>query len=135
MAFHGHAKQTPQVFHKTSKTAPRNRTHTIHTQLEQTPDAQETEIWNLAYQKRLFQWAANEVKSEFSEKTWDAFWNTAVKNQNSQETAKALSMSLGAVYIAKSRVISRIRQQIESISGQEDTELWSRSGDSFSSSQ
>lgn len=108
---------------------------TIHTQLEQTPDAQETEIWNLAYQKRLFQWAANEVKSEFSEKTWDAFWNTAVKNQNSQETAKALSMSLGAVYIAKSRVISRIRQQIESISGQEDTELWSKSGDSFSSSQ
>jgi len=65
------------------------------------------------------------VKDEFTEKTWSAFWLTAVENQSSQKIATDLQMSLGAVYIAKSRVIARIRKQIESINGSEDSVLWS----------
>ncbi len=97
---------------------------TIQAQLEATPNADETNHWNHEYQQRLFQWAASEVKNEFSEKTWAAFWKTAVENQSGQETAKHLEMSVGAIYIAKSRVIARIREQIESISGGEDSVLW-----------
>ncbi len=97
---------------------------TIQAKLEATPDADETDSWNHAYQQRLFQWAAAEVKSEFSKKTWNAFWLMAVENKNSQTVAHQLGMSLGALYIAKSRVISRIRKQIESINGAEDSALW-----------
>lgn len=107
---------------------------TIQAKLEETPDAAETDHWNTAYQQRLFQWASTEVKDEFSEKTWSAFWLAAVENQKSQEIATDLEMSLGAVYIAKSRVIARIRKQIETINGSEDSVLWSRSnqtGDSL----
>jgi len=67
------------------------------------------------------------VKEEFAEKTWSAFWLAAVKNQSSQKIATDLQMSLGAVYIAKSRVIARIRKQIESVNGSEDSVLWSGS--------
>ena len=100
---------------------------TIQTKLEETPDAVETAHWNHAYQQRLFQWASGEVKEEFAEKTWSAFWLAAVENQSSQKIATDLQMSLGAVYIAKSRVIARIRKQIESVNGSEDSVLWSGS--------
>ena len=100
---------------------------TIQAKLEETPNAAETDHWNNAYQQRLFQWASGEVRDEFAEKTWSAFWLTAVENQGSQKIATELQMSLGAVYIAKSRVIARIRKQIESISGSEDSVLWSGS--------
>ena len=99
----------------------------IQATLEATPDANETDHWNHAYQQRLFQWASEEVKSEFSKKTWTAFWLMAVENKNSQTVANELDMSLGALYIAKSRVIARIRKQIESINGAEDSVLWSDS--------
>ena len=102
---------------------------TIQAKLEETPDATETDHWNKAYQQRLFQWASGEVKDEFAEKTWSAFWLAAVENQSSQKIATELQMSLGAVYIAKSRVIARIRKQIESINGSEDSVLWSGSSE------
>lgn len=97
---------------------------TILNRLEATPDANENAAWDEAYQQRLFQWAANEVSSEFTEKTWSAFWQTSVKDRPSQEVAEELQMSLGAVYIAKSRAIARIRKKIETVSGLEDSVLW-----------
>ena len=100
---------------------------TIQAKLEATPDAEETDHWNHDYQQRLFQWAASEVKSEFSDKTWSAFWRTAVENQPSQAVAESLEMSIGALYIAKSRVIARIRKQIEAVNGREDSVLWNES--------
>ena len=101
---------------------------TILDRLEATPDASENAAWDEAYQQRLFQWAANEVRSEFTEKTWSAFWQTSVKARPSQEVADELQMSLGAVYIAKSRAIARIRKKIETVSGQEDSGLWTKTG-------
>ncbi len=97
---------------------------TIHAKLEATPDATETDHWDRAYQQRLFQWACSEVQDEFTPKTWSAFCQTAIDNQPPHQVASALGTSLGAVYIAKSRVIARIRKQIESVNGAEDSALW-----------
>jgi RNA polymerase sigma-70 factor (ECF subfamily) len=55
------------------------------------------------------------VRGEFEPKTWRAFWSTAVENHSIQNTASALKMSVGAVYVARSRVMSRLRSRVQEI--------------------
>lgn len=62
--------------------------------------------------RELFERAAKQIQPTFQEKTWQAFWNTAVEGQDAQQVAEGLGMSIGAVYIAKSRVTSKLRTLI-----------------------
>ncbi len=67
------------------------------------------------YRRRLFRWAAEQVKGEFNPNTWRAFWQTAVDERPATTVAAEIGMSTGAVYIARSRVISRLRRRIEEL--------------------
>lgn len=62
--------------------------------------------------RELFRRAADRVRGEFRAATWDAFWATAVEGRPPREVADRLGMSEGAVYIAKSRVLARIRERM-----------------------
>ena len=83
--------------------------------LAQAPSREEQNHWEHEYEQRLFDWAADKVKDRFEESTWRAFWMTSVDGLEAPLVAKRLSMSVGAVYIAKSRVTARLREQIERI--------------------
>ena len=60
----------------------------------------------------LFLKAAELVRQTFAESTWAAFWRTAVEGESSQQVAESLGMTVGAVYIAKSRVLNSLREQL-----------------------
>jgi RNA polymerase sigma factor (sigma-70 family) len=77
------------------------------------PDPSATHLFEIEYRRRLFQWAAEKVEQEFTPDTWQAFKRTAVGGETPANVAQHLGMSVGAVYIARSRVIARIRKQIE----------------------
>jgi RNA polymerase sigma-70 factor (ECF subfamily) len=68
--------------------------------------------WARAFEQRLLDWAAARVRPEFKEPTWVAFWRTAFDQVSPRQVAEDLGMSLGAVYAAKSRVMSRFREAI-----------------------
>ena len=72
-----------------------------------------TELWDREYERRLFSWAAEQVRDEFQEQTWRAFWQTAVDGKSPKEVAASLHMSPGAVYVAKSRVLARLREKVQ----------------------
>jgi RNA polymerase sigma factor (sigma-70 family) len=77
------------------------------------PDPSATAVFEAEYRKRLFQWAADQVKDEFTPTTWAAFWRTAIEGYPPKDVAAGLGLSVGAVYIARSRVLARLRQRIE----------------------
>jgi RNA polymerase sigma factor (sigma-70 family) len=81
------------------------------------------------FQRRAFRWAAERVKNEFTDSTWQAFWRTGVENQPIAVVAKALGLSTGAVYIARSRVLARLRQEVEQLTDDTGLELGDRSDD------
>jgi RNA polymerase sigma factor (sigma-70 family) len=82
--------------------------------LEQQPETSEPDAdWDREYRWSQFQWAAERVKPEFREATWTAFWLTVVEGREIEHVARELKVSVGAVYIARSRVIARIRQEIQ----------------------
>jgi RNA polymerase sigma factor (sigma-70 family) len=85
-------------------------------QLEQQAASEDDEaIWNREHQARLFHWATEKARGHFRESTWQAFWRTAVEGQDVRDVAGVLGLSVGAVYVAKSRVLARIQALIESV--------------------
>jgi RNA polymerase sigma factor (sigma-70 family) len=68
------------------------------------------------WERWAFYWACCQVQSSTQPQTWRAFWLTAVEGKSSELVAADLSMSLGAVYAAKCRILSRIRAVVAKLS-------------------
>jgi RNA polymerase sigma factor (sigma-70 family) len=87
--------------------------------LEQQPaaSAEEVTLFGREYRREAFRWAAGEIREEFQESTWRAFWATAVEGRDIKETAGALEMSLGAVYAARSRIMARLKRKLQQLEG------------------
>jgi RNA polymerase sigma-70 factor (ECF subfamily) len=82
------------------------------------PDSAETAFFDTEYRRRIFHWAAGHVRPEFRPSTWQAFWLTAVEGRDPKAAAQASGISVGAVYIAKSRVMARLRVVIDQVEGE-----------------
>lgn len=74
------------------------------------PASEETQGFDLEYQREVFRLAAERVRGEVTESTWRAFWMTSVEGATSNEAAERLGLSIGAVHIARSRVRGRLRR-------------------------
>lgn len=85
-------------------------------------DPSATALFEAEYRRRVFRWAADEIRGEFTPATWQAFWLTAVGGRIPKEVASELGLTVGAVYIARSRVLARLRQRIEEL-GDEATAI------------
>ncbi len=67
------------------------------------------------YQKYLVQRALELMKDEFQPATWQAFWDCVVEEQSAAEVGRRLGISENAVYLAKGRVLRRLRQELEGL--------------------
>jgi RNA polymerase sigma-70 factor (ECF subfamily) len=60
----------------------------------------------------LFRRAVQLLRSEFEERSWRAFWRVVVEGQRPADVAAELGMTVNAVYVAKSRILHRLRQEL-----------------------
>jgi RNA polymerase sigma-70 factor (ECF subfamily) len=67
------------------------------------------------YRQHLVSRAVQLMQAEFSPKTWKACWEHVVACRPAAEVAAELGISVGSVYVAKSRVLSRLRQELEGL--------------------
>ena len=56
--------------------------------------------------------AVEVIRAEFEDRTWQAFWRVSIEGHAAAEVARELGVSLNAVYIARSRVLKRLRDEI-----------------------
>jgi RNA polymerase sigma-70 factor (ECF subfamily) len=63
-------------------------------------------------ERRLFYQGLELIRQEFEERTWQAFWRTAVDDRAPKDVGAELGMSPGAVRVAKSRVLQRLRAEL-----------------------
>lgn len=77
------------------------------------PQTEESQFFDLEFRREIFHRAAEQVEREVQPRTWRAFWLSSVDDIPIPDVADQLGMSIGAVYIARSRVIGRIRTQAE----------------------
>ena len=69
----------------------------------------ETVEFDLELRRTLFQRAADLVRSEVHLTTWQAFWETAVLGTSPSIAATKLGMQVGAIRVAKCRVLARLQ--------------------------
>ncbi len=92
----------------------------VHERLEALagPEWGLAESWDEEYERNLAALAMRRVEDEVQPATWQAFWQTAVEGRNGREVGEALGMSAGAVYVARSRVLARLKEEVQRL--QED---------------
>ena len=102
------------AFYETQRRMPRGSGDSAVQQwLEGRPaEDEESAAWDREYQERLLAYAAELARPLFEESTWQAFWQTAVEGAPGKDVAHKLGMTVGAVYIAKSRVLARIKEHV-----------------------
>jgi RNA polymerase sigma-70 factor (ECF subfamily) len=87
--------------------------------LEEQPAPQDDALWDEQYRQQLLTWAAERVRSHFEDSTWQAFWQVAVEGRVPKEVAAGLGLTLAAVYMAKSRVLAALKNEIREALGEE----------------
>lgn len=81
--------------------------------IDEQPDPSQPDLWEREYRRSLFEWAVDRIRSDFEEATWQAFWRTSVDGTPPAQVAENLGLSVGAVYIARSRVLAKLRNEIQ----------------------
>ena len=77
------------------------------------PEHRTSEAFDDEYRTEVFHFAAERVRAEFRETTWQAFWKTCVLHEPVSDVAAQLGTTAGNVYVARSRVIARLREVVE----------------------
>lgn len=67
------------------------------------------------YEREVFLWAADQVRSQVAEKTWLAFWLTQIEGLSVAEAADRLQVNPGNIYFARSRVMRRLQLAVQKI--------------------
>ena len=83
--------------------------------LESNEDDRADAEWNEAFNARVLRVALERIQSHFQSVTWSAFESVWIANRSAAETAEALSLRIEQVYVAKSRVLKRLCEEVEEI--------------------
>lgn len=79
------------------------------------PVSRLSELWNREHDEHVMRLILQTLRHEFTETTWKAFELMALEGRSAQEAAAELSLSSNAVFIAKSRVLARLRSEAEGL--------------------
>lgn len=73
------------------------------------------EFWNVEYRQHLIARALEIMQFEFEPTTWQACWQTTVEDRPASDVAAELKITLNAVYVARSRVLRRLREELRDL--------------------
>lgn len=81
----------------------------------QDPNSQLSRLWNEQHDRHVMRRLLDELRGEFEPRTWQAFEKFALEGRSAAEVAHDLQITPNAVFIAKSRVLARLRQESEGL--------------------
>jgi len=70
------------------------------------------EFWEQEFRERLVGLALKIMRRDFEPTTWKACWESVAMGRAAAEVAAELGISRGAVYVATSRVLKRLRAEL-----------------------
>ncbi len=79
------------------------------------PDGKISELWDREHDEFVMKNLLDTIRDEFADSTWHAFERFAVNGRPAESVAAELGMTVNAVFIAKSRVMTRLRKEAEGL--------------------
>jgi len=85
------------------------------------PDAHESLESDIEqdYRQHLLLCATVQIRPEFRESTWQAFWQTCIEGRAIGDVAAELGMSVGSIYVARSRIMGQLRARVAEMQAEE----------------
>lgn len=83
--------------------------------LEEVEGPPAEEFWEADYREFLVARALEVMRADFETNTWRACWEHVVSGRPAREVGRELGMTVGAVYVAKCRVLARLREELEGL--------------------
>jgi RNA polymerase sigma-70 factor (ECF subfamily) len=81
------------------------------------PTSELSRQWDQEHDQQLVRRLLGVVQSDFQPKTWEAFRLLVLEDRPAAEVARLCDMGANAVYVAKSRVLARLRQELGGLVG------------------
>ncbi len=79
------------------------------------PASAMSRLWNRQHDRHVVRQLLALYENRFAPNTWKAFCRVAIEGERADVVATELGISLNAVFIAKSRVLSRLRQESQGL--------------------
>ncbi|MDB5307935.1 MAG: polymerase sigma factor [Gemmataceae bacterium] len=73
------------------------------------------ELEEAEYRRELVHRCQELIRPDFNDATWAAFTGVAVEGRSAAEVAAELKLSANAVYMARHRVLARLREELEGL--------------------
>ena len=67
------------------------------------------------YRREIISRAADLIRGDYDEITWTAFWEYVAVGRTPTEVAESLQLSVNSVYLAKSRILKRLRAELDGL--------------------
>ncbi|MGF1578693.1 MAG: RNA polymerase sigma factor [Gemmataceae bacterium] len=79
------------------------------------PTSNLSQIWNQEHDLHVTKHLLKQIQTEFNEKTWEAFSLVVQEGVAPKDAAAQLGTTVNAVFIAKSRVLARLREEAKGL--------------------
>lgn len=80
-------------------------------------DCSDEQVFDMEWRREALRVASEQIRDEFHPATWKAFWLTAIDGVSVSDAAARTGKSVGAVYVARSRIMTRLQQKVRLMSG------------------
>ena len=100
-------------FRQQKKNMSVNVEHAISFQMDTEPTREESMEFQTEFRRQVFAIVAKTVQQQVKSETWAAFWMTEFERRSVEAVADELQMSPGAIYVARSRVLARLKNEAQ----------------------
>ncbi len=77
------------------------------------PSCEEAREFQTEFRRQVFVVVAKAVQAQVKPDTWTAFWQTEMEQRSVEEVAANLGMTAGAIYVARSRILARLKKEVQ----------------------
>ncbi|MEM7560140.1 MAG: hypothetical protein AAF394_13560 [Planctomycetota bacterium] len=83
----------------------------MYTNVEQLADdgSELSRIWQEEYDQEILKSLLNRIQGDFQQQSWEAFRRVAIEGIPAKEVAQQLGITVNSVFIAKSRIMNKLR--------------------------
>lgn len=92
-----------------------------HQKLDQVIDPLDdtASTFDIEFEREIYRWAAEQVQAAVADSTWQAFHLTHIEGMSIADVSKKTGLSEGAIYIARCRVMDRLRKVAKDLENSE----------------
>lgn len=105
-------RQLARFFERRKRAARTGQAESCENELEQVAGPQADPEWTDDFNAQIVRIALQRIRPHFEPPTWRAFELVWLENRSAADAAAILQISVSAIYVAKSRVLKRLEEEV-----------------------